>query len=92
MPPASPGELLSDLAAALDALNTRWYVFGAQAAILWGRPRLTADVDVTIDAAGRPTAVILEVLSRSGFTLWCRCSIANWTTGARANRGDAVLE
>lgn len=69
MPPAGPGELLSDLAAALDALNTRWYVFGAQAAIVWGRPRLTADVDVTIDAAGRPTAVILDALSRSGFTL-----------------------
>jgi len=34
-----------------------WYLFGAQAVIVWGRPRLTADVDITIrlrvdDAAG----------------------------------------
>lgn len=25
----------------------RWYLFGAQAAIIWGSPRLSADVDVT---------------------------------------------
>jgi len=25
----------------------RWYLFGAQAAIVWGSPRLSVDVDVT---------------------------------------------
>ncbi len=30
--PAGPAELLSDLAAALDAIDARWFVFGAQAA------------------------------------------------------------
>ena len=27
----------------------RWYLFGAQAAIVWGSPRLSADVDVTVE-------------------------------------------
>jgi hypothetical protein len=44
----SPAELLADLTAALTPLALRWYVFGAQAALIWGRPRLTTDVDVTI--------------------------------------------
>jgi hypothetical protein len=27
--------------------DVRWYLFGAQAAIVWGSARLSADVDVT---------------------------------------------
>jgi hypothetical protein len=69
VPLAGPADLLSDLAAAFASLHARWYVFGAQAALLWGRPRLTADVDVTIDPAGRPTAAILDILNQHGFTL-----------------------
>jgi hypothetical protein len=46
--PAGPAELLADLAVALAAIETPWYVFGAQAALVWGRPRLTTDVDVTV--------------------------------------------
>lgn len=41
--PAGPADLLADLAGALDAIGVRWYVFGAQAALIWGRPRLTTD-------------------------------------------------
>ena len=41
-------ELLADLAAALDEASVPWYLFGAQAAILHGAARLTADVDVTV--------------------------------------------
>lgn len=41
-------ELLSDLAAALDTAGVPWFLFGAQAAILHGAARLTADVDVTV--------------------------------------------
>jgi Nucleotidyltransferase of unknown function (DUF6036) len=52
----SPAELLADLAEALAALGVPWYVFGAQAALIWGRPRLTTDVDV-------------EALRAYGFTL-----------------------
>lgn len=48
-PVRSPvADLLEDLGAALDTLGVRWYLFGAQAAILYGVARLTADVDVTV--------------------------------------------
>jgi hypothetical protein len=39
--------LLADLTAALDSARVPWFLFGAQAAILYGAARLTADVDVT---------------------------------------------
>ena len=42
-------ELLHALAAVMAELNVRWYLFGAQAAIIWGSPRLSADADVTAD-------------------------------------------
>lgn len=50
LPPVrSPvADLLADLGAALGALGVQWYLFGAQAAILYGVARLTADVDVTV--------------------------------------------
>ena len=41
-------ELLAGLALALDGARTPWFLFGAQAAILHGSARLTADVDVTV--------------------------------------------
>ena len=55
-PVRSPvADLLADLSAALEALNIPWYLFGAQAAIVYGVARLTADVDVTAQApANRP--------------------------------------
>lgn len=46
--PAGPAELLADLSRALRTLGVRWYVFGAQAVLIWGRPRMTTDVDVTV--------------------------------------------
>jgi len=27
--------------------QTRWYLFGAQAVLVWGRPRTTVDIDIT---------------------------------------------
>ena len=41
-------EALSQLAAAFDDLGIGWYLFGAQAALLYGTARLTADIDVTV--------------------------------------------
>ena len=38
-------DLLADLDAALTAVHVEWFLFGAQAAILYGVARLTADVD-----------------------------------------------
>jgi hypothetical protein len=40
-------ELLRDLSKVLARWG-RWYVFGAQAVIAYGLPRLSADVDVTV--------------------------------------------
>jgi hypothetical protein len=59
--------LLADLAKALTTLGTRWYLFGAQAAIIHGVARLTADVDVTVDLTNIPTAKVVEELQRRGF-------------------------
>jgi len=66
--PAGPAELLSDLSAALDALGAGWYVFGAQAALVWGRPRLTTDVDVTVKCSAS-TDQLVRALDTSGFSL-----------------------
>lgn len=61
--------LLVDLAAVLDRRGLAWYVFGAQAAVIWGRPRLTADVDVTVLVPDSALDALLGDLSRSGFVL-----------------------
>lgn len=66
--PAGPAELLADLAVALAAVGVRWYVFGAQAALIWGRPRLTTDVDVTVECRV-PTRELVEALDKGGFSL-----------------------
>jgi hypothetical protein len=61
-------DLLADLAGAFDALGMAWYLFGAQAAIVYGVARMTADVDVTVQApAGRTTADWLAVVESHGF-------------------------
>ncbi|KYF89799.1 hypothetical protein BE20_19620 [Sorangium cellulosum] len=61
--------LLADLAAALRRRRLRWYVFGAQAAVAYGRPRMTADVDVTVDLAQTSSLALVDDLSRAGFDL-----------------------
>lgn len=67
---ASPlAELLADLDGALAALGLRWYLFGAQAAILHGVARLTADVDVTVDAGALTNAALVDRLTAAGFAL-----------------------
>lgn len=65
---AGPAELLSDLAAALGAVGAQWYVFGAQAAMVWGRPRLTTDVDVTVKCSVS-TDRLVQTLGSRGFSL-----------------------
>lgn len=60
-------DLLSDLGRAFDTLGISWYLFGAQAAIVYGVARLTADVDVTVRAPAMPTADWLATLTEHGF-------------------------
>jgi len=61
-------DLLADLSRAFAALDMPWYLFGAQAAIVYGVARLTADVDVTARApAGRPAATWITTIEQQGF-------------------------
>ena len=69
MPPQrSP---LAEVFAALDdvfrRLGLRWYLFGAQAALLHGAARLTADIDVTLEVTNLPLSEVLDVLVDGGF-------------------------
>ncbi len=69
LPVRSPvADLLADLAAALDGQSIPWYLFGAQAAIVYGVARLTADVDVTVRAPeSQPVAEWLPNLAQHHF-------------------------
>ena len=68
MPPGrSPlAELFAALDGAFQRLGLRWYLFGAQAALLHGAARLS-DVDVTVDAADIAIADLLRELEAAGF-------------------------
>ena len=67
--PQPVADLLADLARGLGALGVRWFLFGAQAAILHGSARLSADVDVTVDLAARSTRELVDALAHEGFEL-----------------------
>lgn len=61
-------DLLADLSRAFTALDIPWYLFGAQAAIVYGVARLTGDVDVTVRApAGTPASEWVGAVERHGF-------------------------
>lgn len=60
-------DLLADLGRAFDALGMPWFLFGAQAAIVYGVARLTADVDVTVRPPAGPAGNWLTSLERYGF-------------------------
>jgi hypothetical protein len=62
-------ELLGALGAVLDWLGVGWYLFGAQAALLYGAARLTADVDVTVDLGSRAPSELVAVLTDAGFAV-----------------------
>lgn len=68
MPPATDiAETLEALRAVFDRLGLRWYLFGAQAAILYGSSRVTQDVDVTVELGRVPLAQLIESLAGAGF-------------------------
>jgi Nucleotidyl transferase AbiEii toxin, Type IV TA system len=67
--PQPVADLLADLARGLGELGIRWFLFGAQAAILHGSARLSADVDVTVDLGARPSRELVHGLAHHGFGL-----------------------
>jgi len=65
-------EALAGLARALGRLRVKWYLFGAQAALLYGAARLTADIGVTVQLGDRETVELVRALERVGFRLRVR--------------------
>lgn len=62
-------EALLGIAAAMREAGARWYLFGAQAAILWGSPRLSADVDVTVEVPRETIGTLIDAMRKHGFDL-----------------------
>lgn len=60
-------EVLGMLGVAFARLDIRWYLFGAQAAIVHGATRMTADVDVTVRCAHVPIDTLIGTLRELGF-------------------------
>ncbi len=60
-------EVLSALGAVLERLGVRWYVFGAQAVVIHGEPRMTADVDVTVALGQASVESLVRALGAEGF-------------------------
>lgn len=65
-------DALAALGGALSKLRAPWYLFGAQAALLYGAARLTADVDVTVQLGKLETTELVCALERAGFRLRVR--------------------
>jgi hypothetical protein len=61
--------VLADLKRVLAALRVDWYVFGAQAALIYGAARVTADVDITVRLGKVTPARLTAALKRRGFAL-----------------------
>ena len=61
-------EVFRGLTKAFGELGLRWYLFGAQAAILHGAVRFTEDIDVTVDPQAVPTPALVAALAKQGFS------------------------
>lgn len=66
--------MLAAAAPALRQCGNRWYLFGAQAVAVWGRPRLSADVDITASIAC-PHDELVAAMQAAGFDL----RVADWS-------------
>lgn len=62
-------EALQSIAVAMRAAGARWYLFGAQAAIVWGSPRLSADIDVTVELHWETLTRLISSMHEQGFEL-----------------------
>jgi hypothetical protein len=61
--------LFRALAQIFERLGAGWYIFGAQAVLLWGRPRFTADIDVTVRLDPELPSRLVSLMEREGFAL-----------------------
>ena len=61
-------EILSRIARALDRHSLPYMIIGGQAVLLYGEPRLTRDIDVTLGIAADGLPVLLSAVGEAGFT------------------------
>ena len=54
--------LLARIAQKLDALEIPYMVIGGQAVLLYGEPRLTADIDITLGATADQLGIVLKAM------------------------------
>lgn len=66
---AALNNVLKELHVIFERFGVRWFLFGAQAQNIWGRSRLTADVDVTVEWVAGSNAELIKVLEDRGFKL-----------------------
>ena len=62
-------ELLKRLAVALDAAGLPYMVFGGQAVLLYGEPRLTRDIDITLGVDTSQAAGVLRMIDTLGLRI-----------------------
>lgn len=63
------GRALAALKPVLDDLGVPWFVFGAQAVVVRGHPRMTADVDVTVQVDDTQIPELVRRLEAADFEL-----------------------
>lgn len=76
-------ELLRDLSRVLGGLDLRWYLFGAQAVVIWGRPRMSADVDVTVALDPSQSSAFIAAMEHAGFKLRIESEIEEFVERTR---------
>jgi len=62
-------EILAKLALALDEHNIPYMIIGGQAVLLYGEPRLTRDIDVTLGVDTDDLTEIMELAKKLNLTL-----------------------
>lgn len=66
---APASAVIAAVAGVMRSADVRWYLFGAQAVMVWGRPRMSVDVDVTAQVALEDAGRFAEVMTEAGFRL-----------------------
>lgn len=82
-PPPPIAEVLDSLAGEFARLGLAWYLFGAQAVVIWGRPRTSADIDVTVDLDPARVPELVDELARAGFQLRIRDGVEAFVARTR---------
>lgn len=76
-------DVLAALAARFDREGLRWYLFGARAATLWGRPRTSLDVDVTVELPPDRVRDLVSALEADGFRLRVQSGVEEFVARTR---------